>query len=127
MDAPAEPSPPRGLGELVGELLLATLGAASVTRERVEAFVDDLAARGRISREEASHLLDELTPTGPRGRRLAERAGSTLSGVFENLGLATDREYIELELRVAQLEHRLRLLESGEEITPAATTEPPPP
>ena len=43
--------------------------------------------------------------------RLGERAGSTLSGVFREMGLVTRREYEELELRLAQLEHRLRLVE----------------
>jgi BMFP domain-containing protein YqiC len=32
--------------------------------------------------------------------------------VFRELGLVTRREVEELELRVAQLEHRLRLVES---------------
>jgi polyhydroxyalkanoate synthesis regulator phasin len=126
MDEPAEPSPRRTLGELVGELLLAMLGAASVTREKVEETIDDLATRGRISREEASRLLDELSPSSARGRRLTERAAGSLSGLFRDLGLATDREYAELELRVAQLEHRLRLLERSEPVAPAPTTEPPP-
>jgi polyhydroxyalkanoate synthesis regulator phasin len=118
MDAPAEPGPRRTLGELVEELLLASLGAAALTREKVETVVDDLVVRGRISREEASRLVDELSPSSARGRRLTERAANTLSGIFRDLGLATDREYAELELRVAQLEHRLRLLERKESVPP---------
>jgi hypothetical protein len=48
-------------------------------------------------------------------RELAERvtrelAGSS-QGLLRELGLVTEREHAELELRVAQLEHRLRLLE----------------
>jgi BMFP domain-containing protein YqiC len=42
---------------------------------------------------------------------VGERAGSTLGSFFRELGLVTRREYEELELRLAQLEHRLRLLE----------------
>jgi len=34
-----------------------------------------------------------------------------LAGLFRELGLVTRSEVEELELRVAQLEHRLRLLE----------------
>jgi BMFP domain-containing protein YqiC len=44
---------------------------------------------------------------------VSERAGATLSGLFRELGLVTRHEYEDLELRLAQLEHRLRLLEKG--------------
>ena len=43
--------------------------------------------------------------------RMSERAGTTLSSLFRELGLITRREYEELELRLAQVEHRLRLVE----------------
>jgi polyhydroxyalkanoate synthesis regulator phasin len=47
--------------------------------------------------------------------RVTERAGSSMHGVLRELGLVLRSEYEELELRVAQLEHRLRLLEAREE------------
>ena len=43
--------------------------------------------------------------------RVGERAGETVRGTLHELGLVTRDEWDELELRVAQLEHRLRLLE----------------
>jgi len=51
-------------------------------------------------------------------RRIGERGGATLEGVLRDVGLVSRREYEELELRVAQLEHRLRLLE-GPHAAPA--------
>jgi polyhydroxyalkanoate synthesis regulator phasin len=70
------------------------------------------ARRRGVEREELRQLLEELT-TRWRGdaQRAGERAGVTLATVFRELGLVTRREWDELELRVAQLEHRLRLLE----------------
>ena len=44
-------------------------------------------------------------------RRLGEQTGATLEGVFHELGLVSRRDFDELELRVAQLEHRVKLLE----------------
>ncbi len=44
-------------------------------------------------------------------KRVGERGGATLESLLRDLGLVSRREYEELELRVAQLEHRLRLLE----------------
>jgi polyhydroxyalkanoate synthesis regulator phasin len=45
--------------------------------------------------------------------RMSERASENASAVLRELGFVTHREHEELELRVAQLEHRLRLLESA--------------
>jgi hypothetical protein len=50
--------------------------------------------------------------------RLSERTGAGLAGLFRELGLVSRDEYEELELRVAQLEHRLRLVEGGRELPP---------
>jgi hypothetical protein len=48
-----------------------------------------------------------------------ELAGSS-QGFLRELGLVTEREHAELELRDAQLEHRLRLLERKAEAEPQA-------
>lgn len=63
-------------------LVRASLGAAALTADRVEQLVEAL------------------------------RTGENLQGVFRELGLVSRADYEELELRVAQLEHRLRLVES---------------
>ena len=115
MAEPAEPLPSGSLRALVEELVLAALGAAAIARERAEAVVDELAERGKVSKEEAARLLEELVPTRENTRRLTERTASVLSGLFHDLGVVTERQHAELELRVAQLEHRLRLLEGDQE------------
>jgi polyhydroxyalkanoate synthesis regulator phasin len=100
------------LRELAEKLVLAGIGAVALTADRIEALADEVAARGGMAREDARSLVEELA-----GRwrsetvRLSERTGEGLAGVFRELGLVTRDELEELELRVAQLEHRLRLLE----------------
>ena len=66
-----------------------------------EAIVDEWRAK-----------LDELAGRW-RGDavRVRERANVSIEKVAKDLGLVTRREYDELELRLAQLEHRLNLLE----------------
>jgi polyhydroxyalkanoate synthesis regulator phasin len=51
-------------------------------------------------------------------RRLGEQTGATLEGVFRELGLVSRRDFDELELRVAQLEHRVKLLEGPPRAAP---------
>jgi polyhydroxyalkanoate synthesis regulator phasin len=127
MDEPvSSPEPDRerdhgGLRDAVARSLLAALGVADLTKERADELADELAQRGKITRDEARELSDEVFRRW-RGDavRVTERASVTLSGLFRELGLVTRREYEELELRLAQLEHRLRLVESP----PTETTEP---
>jgi polyhydroxyalkanoate synthesis regulator phasin len=101
-----------GLWELAEEALLAGVGAVAITKERADELVGELTQKGKLTQEDARELVDEVVGRW-RGDalRMGERAGATLSGVFRELGLVTRREHEELELRLAQLEHRLRLIE----------------
>jgi polyhydroxyalkanoate synthesis regulator phasin len=89
-------------------------GPASPLRDVLERIAAELASAGNLRIEDARSLVDELAHRW-RGDvvRASERVGQAADGVFHELGLVTRDDYVELELRVAQLEHRLRLLEHG--------------
>jgi polyhydroxyalkanoate synthesis regulator phasin len=77
-----------------------------------------MAARGS---ERIADVLEELLvelPARLRGgrTRLSEQAVGVVRALVDELNLATRDEVDELELRVAQLEHRLRLLEEQPEL-----------
>jgi polyhydroxyalkanoate synthesis regulator phasin len=110
-----------GLRDSVEKLGLAALGAVALTAERADALADELAARGGMRRDEARQTIEELTLRwkGEAGR-VGERGGAALEGLLLQLGLVTRGDYEELELRVAQLEHRIRLLEGGPRVVPDA-------
>jgi len=111
MDEPASDASQNGRG-LLEEILLAGLGAVALTAERADKLADELAERGGMERAEARKTLQQLVGRW-RGDsvRLSERASEGLAGFFRDLGLVTRDEFEEVELRVAQLEHRLRLVE----------------
>lgn len=74
-----------------------------------------MAARGS---ERIVDVLEELIvelPARLRGGRvrLSEQALAGVRSLVDELNLVTRDDLDELELRVAQLEHRLRLLERG--------------
>jgi polyhydroxyalkanoate synthesis regulator phasin len=100
-------------------MLLALVGAVALTAERADELADSLAERGGMSRDEVRGWIDDST-TRWRGDavRAGEKAGATLHGVLRELGLVTRDEWDELELRVAQLEHRLRLMETAPQPLP---------
>lgn len=77
-----------------------------------------MAARGssRLLLDTFEELLAEL-PSRVRGSRtrLSEGALAVLRGIADELNLVTRDELDEVELRVAQLEHRMRLLEDADD------------
>jgi polyhydroxyalkanoate synthesis regulator phasin len=104
--------PARSDRDVVERIALAVLGLATLTAERIEELAGELSERGGMRRDEARQLLeDAVTRWRGDAARFGERAGEGLAGVVRQLGLVTREEMDELELRVAQLEHRLRLLE----------------
>jgi polyhydroxyalkanoate synthesis regulator phasin len=96
----------------VERLALAAVGAVALTAERLDELAGELADKGGMRRDEVRQLLeDSLTRWRGDATRLGERAGESLAGLARQLGLVTREELEELELRIAQLEHRLRLIE----------------
>jgi BMFP domain-containing protein YqiC len=65
----------------------------------------------RLGRDEAKGLAEELTALWRGDSTVADRAAARLAGVFREVGLVTRDELEEAELKIAQLEHRLGLLE----------------
>ena len=102
----------KNLADALEKVGLAAVGAVAMTAERADALADELARTGGIRREEARELIEQ-TAHRWRGEalRLSERAGAGLEGFFQQLGLVSRSEVEDLELQVAQLEHRLRLVE----------------
>jgi hypothetical protein len=79
-----------------------------------------MAARGS---ERLADILEELLvelPGRMRGgtRKLSDQALRIVRSAADELNLVTRDDLDELELRVAQLEHRLRLLERERELPP---------
>ena len=82
-----------------------------------------MAERGstRLFLDALEELFAEL-PSRARGskEKLSEQAMSLLRTLTDELDLVRREDLEELELRVAQLEHRLKLLETPPDFPPAA-------
>jgi polyhydroxyalkanoate synthesis regulator phasin len=102
------------MDERVRELALAAVGAVALTAERADDLAESLAARGGLTKEDVRGWIDDASVRW-RGDtvRLSERAGVTLHGVLHELGLVTRDDWDDLELRIAQLEHRVKLIEQS--------------
>jgi polyhydroxyalkanoate synthesis regulator phasin len=105
----AERDNDRGPLETLG---LAGIGALALAAERADDLADELARRLGIERDEVGNAVSDVLESWRReAGRVGEHASDAASRVAEELGVASRETVDELALRVAQLEHRLKLLE----------------
>lgn len=80
------------------DLLYLGLGAAFMTRDRVEKELDNLEKQGEISREEIKNFLQESKERVEKEQQdLDERVRSKVKEVFDELGVATKDDIAELK------------------------------
>ena len=93
-------------------LTLAGLGGIALLAQRADELADELARRLGVEREEVRTAIADVSESWRReAGRLGESTESTAAKIAADLGVASRTAVDELELRVAQLEHRLKLLE----------------
>src|SRR3954447_4189047 len=99
------------------QLLMAGVGWLSLTAEAADDVADDLARRVGIERDAMRQAVrDVLASWRAEADRLGAISSETSDRAMRKLGLVRREEADDLALRVAQLEHRVRLLETpGEE------------
>jgi polyhydroxyalkanoate synthesis regulator phasin len=105
----AERADDRGAFE---KLTLAGIGALALAAGRIDDVADEVARRLGVEREEVrTALADALGSWRREAKRVGEQTGDAAGRIAEELGVASRDLVDDLELRVAQLEHRLKLLE----------------
>jgi polyhydroxyalkanoate synthesis regulator phasin len=107
-------------------LILLQIGAAALTRERVQEAVNRLIEQGRLEREEGRMVVENVV-TRARERSTGARSllDASVQQGLRGAGVPNREAYEDLLFRVEQLEHRVRLLEDRHTATdPEAPTEP---
>jgi len=93
---------------------LAGVGALALAAGRADDLADELSKRFGIDRDEVrGALVDALESWRREAHRIGESSGGAASRLAAEVGIASRDAVEELELRVAQLEHRLKLLETS--------------
>lgn len=102
----------QGVRDLMERVFLAGIGAAALTKDRIQELVDDLVKRGHLDAEEGRDMVERLAERSREEARAAlKKADTSLQGLYRDLGLATRRDLEDMDLRLRQLELRVQLLE----------------
>ena len=103
----------QGIRDLVERTFLAGMGAAALTKDRIQELVEELTSRGQLNAEDGRELVERLAARSrEEARTVLKRADASLHGAYKELGLGSKREIEDLTLVVQQLEHRVKLLEA---------------
>lgn len=103
---------------------LMALGAAVLAKDMAQSFADELVKKGESGSEEGRKIIDETVEQArEQTRTLKTRFDETLERNFHEMGIVTSDQLEELRLKLAQLEHRISLLESGTRPKPAAPSD----
>ena len=105
----AEPANDRGALETLG---LAGVGAIALVAQHADELAEEIGERLGVERDDVRRAIADVIDSWRReAARLGESGGSMAARAASELGAASREVVSELELRVAQLEHRVRLLE----------------
>lgn len=98
--------------ELIKKGLLTGLGLALVTKTKLEAALAKLVDEGKMSRDEATKLLDELLQGGEKQwSEVEEKIGTSVKNLLAEMELCRREELKEVNKKLQALEVRLAELE----------------
>ena len=105
----ADPANERGPLET---LSLAGIGAIALVAQHADELATEIGNRLGVERDEVRDVIADVLDSWRReATRLGESGGAVAARAASELGAASREVVGELELRVAQLEHRVKLLE----------------
>jgi polyhydroxyalkanoate synthesis regulator phasin len=90
--------------ETLDKLMLAGLGALTMTRERAEKMFDEYVSKGQAEREARSGFVKEVMDNADRTRAEFQRlVADQVRQTVNNLHLATKDDLLRIELKLDQL------------------------
>jgi len=101
--------------DLIRKTVLAGVGAAVLTKEKVEESLNDLVAKGRISADEAKATAEKIAEDGKREfESVSSDVQKKVSDLLDQMGLGQKDKMAELEQRLLALEIEVQNLAQKE-------------
>lgn len=104
--------------DLIKKTLLAGVGAAVVTKDKIEGALDEFVRQGKVNAQDARIMADKIAEQGRKEfDELAADLNHRISGLL-------DRSTAETNARLAALEERVKVLEAQLQEPPTRSGEP---
>lgn len=104
--------------DLIKKTLLAGVGAAVITKEKIEDTLDDYVRQGKVKAEDARIIAAKIAE---QGRKEFEEMSQTLAAKIQDMAADSAAKP---DARIAALEERIRVLEAKLTTPPSRASEP---
>jgi polyhydroxyalkanoate synthesis regulator phasin len=93
--------------ELIKKTMLAGVGLAAVTKDKVEELARELTEKGEMSEKEGKELMDQLLKKSEQARKdLETKVEDTVRKVLGKMAVATKEDIDSLSERIKKLEQK---------------------
>ena len=92
--------------ETLDKMMLAGLGAISMTRERAEKIFDEYVSRGKLEKDNRSGFVKDIMDAADKNREELEKLiNKQVKEVLNQLNLPTREDFERLEQKIDKLAH----------------------
>lgn len=96
----------------IKEMMVTGLGALFLTKDKVEEMVQKLVEEGKVSKEEANELINNMTKKAKEQQeQMRDKIKTEIENSFNKVGIVKREEVEELKDKVVKLELHVRSLE----------------
>ncbi|MDZ7374642.1 MAG: phasin family protein [candidate division KSB1 bacterium] len=94
---------------LLYRTFLAGLGAIAMTREKVEALVDELVKKGEVAAPEKAKAVEELLRKAEEQEKaIMDRIGKAVTRALQEMDLPTKQDLEDIRKRLEEIEKKLK-------------------
>jgi polyhydroxyalkanoate synthesis regulator phasin len=91
--------------DLIKKTMLAGVGLAAMTREKIEETIDELVKKGKLSEKEGKEIVEELIEKSKTAKKdLEEKIEKIVTISLKRLNIPTRDELTEIKKRIERLE-----------------------
>jgi len=90
--------------DLIKKTMLAGVGLAAMTKDKVEELADELTEEGELSEKEAKELLDDLLKRSKRAKKdLNKKMENVVRKVLKKMDVATKKDIARLDRKIKNI------------------------
>ncbi|MBW2545261.1 MAG: phasin family protein [Deltaproteobacteria bacterium] len=91
--------------DFIKKSMLAGVGLAALTREKLEKTVDELIKKGEMTEKEGKEAIEELTEKSKEFKKeLTKKVEKTVSDIIARLDIPTRKEFAALKSKIEKME-----------------------
>ena len=99
--------------DAIKKSILLSLGSAVVTKEKIEEVMRHLVEKGKMSKDDAEKLSQDLLESGEKQwEEVRSDVKDSIKKGLENLDICSKKDFQDLKTQVGDIEKRLSLLEA---------------